>query len=204
MFQDLFIHAFHATISKSSTIMKKSHSSQEKRSFQGQFPDEEVLLVFRRHPVAMRKGFYALAIPFVIGSIPSLLWPDHLEYLWFPLSGLMIGMLAFFYHWIGWHFTLFIVTSKRLRQIKQKGLFNRSMIDLELTRIQNTSVSSPSLTASMLGFGTIVIQTYVGDLVLDRIEHPQKTYDALLEILHEYGGRTRQHIDEGDYEENIA
>jgi len=181
--------------------MKKRQSSQKPFAFQGQFPDEEVLLVFRRHIIAMRKGFYALAIPFVLGAIPYLLFPDRLEFLWFPIIGLGLGVLGFLYHWIGWHFSVFIVTSKRLRQIRQKGLFSRSMIDLELHKIQNTSVSSPSFTASMLGFGTIVIQTYVGDLMLDRIEHPQKTYDALLEVLHEYGGR--EQTTKGEYEEAI-
>jgi hypothetical protein len=176
------------------------HAKQAATGFRGQFPDEEVLLVFRRHIIAMRKGFYALAIPFVIGAIPSLIWPERIEYLWFPAIGLAIGLIGFFYHWIGWHFSVFIVTTKRLRQITQKGLFSRSMIDLELTKIQNTSVNSPSLTASLLGFGTIVVQTYVGDLVLDRIEHPEKTYDALLEILHVYGRKDIGMRD--DYEED--
>ena len=31
----------------------------------------------------------------------------------------------------------------------------------------------------MLGFGTIVIQTYVGDLVINKVEHPQEIYNKL-------------------------
>ena len=42
--------------------------------FEGQRPGEDVLFVFRRHIIAMRKGFYGLLVPFAISSIPSLIW----------------------------------------------------------------------------------------------------------------------------------
>lgn len=46
--------------------------------FDGQREDEEVLFVFRRHIIAMRRGFYGLLIPFALGSIPYILMPDSL------------------------------------------------------------------------------------------------------------------------------
>ena len=151
--------------------------------FEGQHENEEVILVFRRHIIAMRKGFYALLIPFLITSIPTLIWPDNLNFLFITMGGFVLGLLLFFYHWIGWYFTVFIVTNERLRQISQDGLFGKSVIDLGLSKIQNISYNIPGATGEMFGFGTIVVQTYVGDLILDRVPHPSKIYNQLQDAI---------------------
>lgn len=147
--------------------------------FAGQHDDEEVLFVFRRHPIAMRKGFYLLLFPFLFASIPVLIWPGDIRWLWVALGGLGLGGVLFFYHWIGWYYTIFIVTNQRLRQMTQDGLFARSVIDLGLTKIQNISYNVEGFNAAVFGFGTVVVQTYVGDLVLDRLHHPGKIYEKL-------------------------
>ena len=157
------------------------------KEFEGQHDDEEVIFLFRQHVVAMRKGFYALLIPFLIGSIPVLIWPDNLNYLWFAVGGFVLGVMLFFYHWMGWHFSVYIVTNQRLRQITQKGFFNKSVIDLGISKIQNISYKVPGFTAAMLGYGTLVVQTYVGDLFLSRIHKPGKVYNDLAVVVKKYG-----------------
>ncbi len=156
-------------------------------SFEGQHEGEQIIFTFRRHIIAMRKGFYALAIPFLIAAIPVLIWPENLTNLWVAFGGLGLGIILFFYHWIGWYFSVFIVTDQRLRQITQKGFFNRSVIDLGISKIQNISYNVPGFSASIFGFGTMVVQTYVGDLYLDKIEHPSKIYNKLSEVIRLYG-----------------
>jgi hypothetical protein len=154
--------------------------------FEGQHEDEEILFFFRRHIIAMRKGFYALLIPFLIASIPTLIWPGNFTFLYIALGGFGLGLLLFFYHWVGWYFTIFIVTNERLRQISQEGLFGKSVIDLGLSKIQNISYNVPGATGEMFGFGTIVVQTYVGDLVLDRVPHPGKIYTQLQDAMKDH------------------
>lgn len=158
--------------------------------FEDQQEGEELLFTFRKHPIAMRKGFYLMIIPFLLASIPVLLWPENLTYLWWAFAGLGLGILLFFYHWMGWYFSIYIVTNQRLRQVTQKGFFNRSIIDLGISKIQNISYNVPGMTATMLGFGTIVVQTYVGDLLLNKIHHPNKIYNKLSEVVTKYGGET--------------
>jgi hypothetical protein len=152
--------------------------------FEGQHEGEELLFVFRRHIIAMRKGFYALLIPFVVASIPALLWPANLNNFWIALGGLGLGLLLFFYHWVSWYFSIFLVTNQRIRQVSQKGLFGKSVIDLGLSKIQNISYNIPGLSGEVLGYGTIVIQTYVGDLVLDKIRRPSHIYNMLQNAVH--------------------
>lgn len=169
------------------------------KSFDGQREGEEVVLVFRRHIVAMRKGFYGILIPFAIASIPALIWPGELTWLWVALGGFCLGMLLFFYHWIGWYFTVFILTTERLRQVTQKSFFGTSVIDLNISKIQNISYTIPGFTAEIFGFGTIVIQTYVGDLIIDLVHHPNRVYNKLQDVAAEAakkGGDQYEEIDE--------
>jgi hypothetical protein len=167
------------------------HMSSEHK-FDGQRDDETVLFVFRRHIIAMRKGFYGLAIPFVIGSIPFLILSDRLELLWLAFGSLGLGILIFFYHWIGWYYSVFIVTNQRIQQTSQTGLFGKTVIDLSLSKIQNISYNVPGFTGEVLGFGTIVIQTYVGDMIIDKAEHPDKIYNKLQDALHKAGGGAKE------------
>jgi hypothetical protein len=158
---------------------QKDTENEKVLQFDGQQEDEEVIFTFRRHLIAMRKGFYALLIPFVIASIPALIWPAELNNLFIAIGGLVVGISLFFYFWIGWYFSVFIVTTHRLRQVSQRGFFGKSVIDLGISKIQNISYNVPGFSAAIFGFGTIVVQTYVGDLVLDKIEHPGRTYERL-------------------------
>lgn len=147
--------------------------------FEGQRPGEEVLFIFRRHIIAMRKGFYLLAIPVVITAIPPLIWQNNLELFLLPVGGLILGLILFFYHFMMWYFTIYLVTNQRIRQVTQKGIFGKDVVELRLSKIQNISYNIPGFTGEMLGFGTIVIQTFVGDLVIRYVEHPEKTYNKL-------------------------
>ena len=160
--------------------------------FDGQRNGEEVLFVFRRHIIAMRRGFYGLLIPFALGSIPSLIWPDTLWLLWLSLGGLILGLLLFFYHWIGWYYSIFIVTNQRVQQTSQTGVFGKSVIDLSLSKIQNISYNIPGFFGEIFKFGTIVIQTFVGDLVIQKVENPSETYNKLQAAVHDATNETEQ------------
>lgn len=153
--------------------------AEEQRDFEGQREGEELLFVFRRHIIAMRKGFWLLLIPFTISALPVFIWPTTLEVYWSPLVGFCIGLLLFFYHFLMWYYTVYIVTNQRLRQVTQRGFFGKDVVELGLSKIQSISYNIPGLSGEIFGFGTIVIQTFVGDLVINKVEHPEKIYNKL-------------------------
>lgn len=178
--------------------MSKKQKASARLEFEGQRPDEEVLYVFRRHIIAMRKGFYLLLIPFAISAIPPLIWQTKLELFLLPLGGLLIGLLLFFYHFVIWRYTIFVLTNQRLRQITQYGFFGKDVVELRLSKIQNISYNVPGFWGEIFGFGTIVIQTFVGDLVIRNAEHPEKTYNKLQDAVNDVVE------DKGDNEEEFA
>jgi uncharacterized membrane protein YdbT with pleckstrin-like domain len=167
------------------------------QAFDGQRDGEEVVLVFRRHIIALRKGFYSILIPFVLASLPTLINPGELIFFYISMGGLAFGLVLFFYHWIGWYFTIFILTDQRLRQSTQQGIFGKSVIDLPVSKIQNISYTIPGLSGELFGFGTIIIQTYVGDLILDLIHQPNEVYNKLQDV----ASQATSQISTGNHEE---
>lgn len=171
-----------------------------KTEFNGQREGEEVLFVFRRHIIAMRKGFYMLLIPFAISALPPLIWQDKLELFLLPIGGLLLGLILFSYYFLMWRFTYYIVTDQRIRQVTQKGFFGTDVVELSLSKIQNISYNIPGFFGEIFHFGTLVVQTYVGDLVIQNVEHPDRTYNMLQDavaLAESRGGREK-------YEEDIT
>ncbi len=170
-----------------------NRNKEGQQDFEGQRPGEELLFVFRKHIISMRKGFYLLLGCLVVTSIPPLIWQSNLELFWLPVGGLTLGLLLFFYHFIMWYFSIYIVTNQRLRQITQKGFFGKDVIELRLSKIQNISYNIPGFSGEIFKFGTIVIQTYVGDLVIHNVEFPEKIYnklqDAVADVVESNGER---------------
>lgn len=150
-----------------------------KLDFNGQREGEKVLFVFRRHIIAMRKGFYMLVVPLVITAIPPLIWSYNLELFLLPIAGFAIGLFLFSYHFILWYFTIFIVTDQRIRQVTQRGFFGKDVIELRLSKVQNISYNIVGFSGEIFKFGTVVIQTFVGDLVIHNVEHPDEIYNKL-------------------------
>jgi len=168
-------------------MTKDTAKKTEDKLFKEQFDDEEVLLVFRKHPVVMRKGLVLSSVAVLLGTIPALIKP---EFSWFfggLGAGFVLTFLVFLPFWISWHFSVYIVTTQRLIQITQKGLFHRSMVGLGLNQIQMVNYEIAGMQETLLGYGTIMIQTFVGSLTIHEVHHPATIQKELLEILREQG-----------------
>ncbi len=177
---------------------KQAEAPQTEKLFKEQFDDEEVLLVFRKHPIVMRKGLVLSSIAILFGTVPALIKP---EYSWFfggLAAGLLLSIIVFLPFWISWFYSVYIVTNQRLIQITQKGMFHRSMVGLGLSQIQMVNYEIAGFQETLLGYGTIVVQTYVGSLTIHEVHHPAKIQKELLNILKELGiDASSLPIDEG-------
>lgn len=159
--------------------------------FEDQFDDEEVLYVFRKHPIVMRKGLIFGMAAWLVGPVYTLVltylrpnnYPSMTFFFISLLASIGLGILIFIPSWINWYFSVYIVTDQRLIQITQKGLFSRSVVDMGLNQIQMVNYEVSGLQETLLGFGTIMMQTFVGDLIIHDVHHPAKTAKKIQEIL---------------------
>ena len=164
-------------------MSKKDLNNKIRLDFNGQRDGEKVLFVFRRHMVAMEKGFILLAVPLIVTAIPPLIWSSNLELFLLPIFGFILGLILFFYQFILWYFTIYIVTDQRIRQITQRSMFGRDVVELKLSKIQNISYNIPGFGGEVLKYGTIIIQTFVGDMVIHNVDHPSETYNKLQDAI---------------------
>ena len=157
--------------------------------FDDQMEDEEVLFVFKRHPVVMRKGIVLFSIGPLIGVLPATIQPE-LGFGWFfggMIGGFLLGALLMFPSWVAWNYSVFIMTNQRFIQITQKGFFHRSVVDVGLNQIQMVNYEVAGLQETLLGFGTIMMQTYMGELLIHDVHHPAHIQKKMLNILRERG-----------------
>jgi signal transduction histidine kinase len=143
----------------------------------------------------MRWGLIVGMLAILLGTVPALFDPRYTVYFIGLIVGLVVGAILFTPSWVSWYFSVFIVSDKRLIQITQKGFFNRSVIDMGLNQIQMVNYQVAGLQQTLLGFGTITMQTFVGDLVIHEIHHPDRIQKKILEILRQEGVQATQYTD---------
>lgn len=175
----------------------KEKPNQISKAFNGQRDGEEFLFIFRKHIIAMRKGFYIFLGAFLLGCLP-VFWAvvngdSNSEIFYAPLAGFLIGFFAFLYYFMLWYFSIYVVTDQRIRQIQQKGFFGKSVMDIPLTKIQSINYNIPGFFADIFRFGTVNILTIVGDLKIENVENPEEIYNKLQDAV--------GNVETEDYEE---
>lgn len=169
-------------------------SGPKRKHFKEQFEDEETLLVFRKHPIVMRKGLILASLGMLIGPLYTLVLtyidkssPPTLEFFFLSLlASIIFAAVLIFPWWVKWYFSVYIMTNKRFIQ-QNRSLLQVDVVDIGLDQIQMINYQVAGLEETVLHFGTIVIQTYVGDLVIRQVHHPDKVQNKMVHILRDLG-----------------
>jgi uncharacterized membrane protein YdbT with pleckstrin-like domain len=129
-------------------------------------PDEVVLHEFKRHPIGLI-GIYVTAgfilfmllasVFFIAGTESFAIGDTMLAAIATALSLLVIVMT-----YIGvdvYKTNELIITNENLIQILQHSLFDRKVSQLNLAKVQDVTVDQEGVIATMLGYGTVMIET---------------------------------------------
>lgn len=157
-----------------------------KKHFKEQFDDEETLLVFRKHPIVMRKGLILASLGLLAGVLPALLKPEYTVFFGGLAAGAVLAAILILPFWVRWYFSVYIMTNQRFIQ-QTRSMLQVNVVDLGLEQIQMINYQISGLEETMLGFGTIIVQTYVGDLIIRDVHHPARVQKKMVHILRELG-----------------
>lgn len=106
---------------------------------------------------------------------------------------LMVILLFTFFSWMDYYLDMWIVTEKRVINIDQQGLFSREISEVPMANIQDVTIHVIGLVETMLGFGTVRIQTAgEREFTIDDIPHLNAVKDAILEYAHQQFDVTTQ------------
>lgn len=128
---------------------------------------EKILAVLHRHWIVI---FWKFLLGAVLVLLPAAIAPIALSlnlntenlalYIaFFGVLYLMAVVLLIFIFWVDYYLDVWIITSERIIDIEQKGLFNREISEFMLDKVQDITVEVPNMLATFLRYGNIVVQT---------------------------------------------
>ncbi len=164
--------------------------------FPGQEPNEKIIMSLHRHWfvfLAKLMTWLGLALG------PAIVWIVARNFAGWELSttsvgfGLIVAGASLYYlfiwmmlfgFWLDYYLDYFLVTDRRVVDIEQSGLFNRSIAELRLYRIQDVTSEVKGFWATILHFGNVYIQTAAEKerFVFELVPHPELVVKRLLEM----------------------
>lgn len=156
--------------------------------------DEDIISVTRQFPIVMRRQLIIGMLIILFGMLPwSYATGNVLD--WAPQATwwmiLVFAALIFYWFrtWVGWYYSIYMLTSVRVVAIRQKGFFNRRVEELALNNVQNVNYHITGFQAALFGYGDIDVQTLSGSggLKMTVIHHPADLQQAILAAVHKHG-----------------
>jgi len=162
--------------------------------FQGQRENEEVLRIIHRHwfNIFLQYvgiGCTTLLLIVIFSVLPQsaslssdILPPAFLAFLLNTFL-LFIWLYAFLV-WVDYYFDVWIITSQRIVNIEQKGLFNREVSELQFSRIQDVTSVVDGFIPTILNFGDVYVQTAAEEerFVFRQIPDPYTIKDMVMRL----------------------
>jgi hypothetical protein len=176
--------------------------------FPGQHEGEEIVIFTRRHwiqlvvaifsVVALVAAYFAaLIIIFAISDL-QLRGTGGLVISTLTAIVLLMAWLFLYIKFIDYYLDVWILTSERIVQIKQRSLFNRQITELDLSAVQDVQSKVKGVVSTFLGYGTIFVQT-AGTTELFEfkyIPHPLNVEKKILNYQAGLEERTKREIGE--------
>jgi len=166
----------------------------KKFHFAGQKSGEEIIMVVHRHWFnileQMLLVFFmlffmfsgAIYLPILFTALQS----SPLNYFFFFLENVfaMFIWIFFFLIWIDYYFDVWIITNLRIVNIEQKGLFNRSVSEMDLGRIQDVTAEVIGIIPTFFNYGDVFIQTAAETerFLFRQVPDPYRIKDVIMQL----------------------
>lgn len=173
-------------------------------------PDEKIILIKRRHRIALMRSLFPELLIFLVGvilavfllfvklpALPDFLVgfiPDLAEFnlryvlLFFVSILLLIFWTIIFMTLADYYLDCWIVTNERTIHTELKSFFNRVITSINHDKIQDISVDIHGVMPIFLNFGDLHIQTagQFREFVFRQIPDPRKTKEIIFQAQREY------------------
>lgn len=164
--------------------------------FPTQRPGEHVVLLLRRHWTVLAGDVVQLIVSLLVPPViltliyfytDFTLQPSSLLYV-FVVEGLslytLFSFLAYFHDFVDYHLDIWVVTDQRIVSIEQQGLFNRTVSELNLMKMQDVTAEVKGKIQTFLDFGEVYIQTAgeAARFVFSQVPHPSQVAKVILQV----------------------
>ncbi len=158
-------------------------------SFDGEESDEKTIMLIRKHWFVIFSKMVGFGLLATVPAILASFFGDFMEAngLWNIFAFLSSIFYLFLWSAIFYSLTMYtldfwIVTNKRVIDSTQNGLFNRTVSELHVYRIQDISVNVNGVVQTFLHFGDLVIQTAAEEerFRFSQIPNPGQVKDKIM------------------------
>lgn len=171
----------------------------------GQQADEKLVLLVRRHWLVLVPVALTMLLLAVAPALAYVAFRESLSgFFAHPALGAAIVLLACAYYLGIWMFACFdlvdyyldvwIVTTERIINIEQHGLFNRTVSELHLGNIQDVTSEVKGILKTLLTFGDVLIQTSAEKtrFHFKDIPRPDQVKETILRLVQEDKNRPHE------------
>lgn len=168
--------------------------------FEGQDPDEKILLLLRAHPITnipwIIGAIFVFVVPF---AVPILLPFTGFSLIGLPESFLLIlliinyllVLIIVFEGFLNWYFNVTLITNEKVIDIDFELLYKA--VDLApLQKIEETDSVTAGIIGTIFNFGDVFVQTAGAKVAIEmkNIPKPAVVADIILDL----AGKPHEHI----------
>lgn len=156
--------------------------------------NERIIKIVHRHwfniikqffPIFLMAGFMFSMMVFLPSYVEIFQQPGAYKILLFVESMFFIFIWIFaFFIWIDYYFDIWIITSEKIINVEQRGMFIRSVSEVKFERIQDVTVEVIGMIPTILNYGDVFIQT-AGEkerFIFRQVAEPYKLKDTIMEL----------------------
>ena len=163
----------------------------DKKKFQEIQEQEEIIKIIHRHWFNIFVQFIPIIAMVILlfgafAFLPSFFQGNNSGSLLLFLEStfaLFIWLYGFFI-WIDYYFDIWIITSERIINVEQRGLFIRSMSEVKYSRIQDVTAEEKGVIPTMMDYGDVFVQT-AGEkerFVFRKVPNPYGLKDMIMNM----------------------
>ncbi|MCL5410947.1 MAG: PH domain-containing protein [Patescibacteria group bacterium] len=171
-----------------------------KKLFPAQEESEKVFLLVRRHWFTYAIFWFFSFLMLVPSAGVLAYWFYNPDISSFVGNIIILGESAYslsvlavlLYGFVDYYLDIYIVTDRRLVDIKQNGFFHREISELYLREVQDVKAKVDGFFPTTLHYGQVIIQTAgeIENFIFDSVPHPYAISKKIID-LHEMSVRRR-------------
>lgn len=161
-------------------------------------PNETLVIFLRRYWLTLANIVGAfLLLTLLPAGLALVFWETVTGWLADPVIGPIVTVLTCMYlasvwlfafmEFTDWYLDTWIVTTERIINVEQNGLFNRTASELHLMNIQDVTSEVHGLVRTFLNFGNVYIQTAAERerFNFKDVHQPEKLREQILRLVEE-------------------
>lgn len=156
--------------------------------FDGQDPEEEIIIITRAHWVTnIPWVFIALILffaPAVLIFFPLLAsFPPNFRLI-FVIVWYLVLLMYVFGKFLSWLFNMTIITDERIVDVDFIDITNKKVSDAEISKIQDVSFTNGGAIGAIFNYGDVLVQTAaeVNEFVFEKVPNPGLVANVLQKL----------------------